>query len=57
MSSPLDPLQLPRIDPLTPMRRVDRQQTPRDQSGRQHSDEPDEDEEDEEDGLHVDVLA
>jgi hypothetical protein len=59
MSSPLDPLQLPRVEPVVAQHRAVRRKEAKDDADRRrHSDEPfDEGEEPEDDGLHVDVLA
>jgi hypothetical protein len=60
MSSPLDPLRLPRIDPAAPLRRVERprRDEQRDEGRGQPYERPDDgDEPDEDEGVHVDVLA
>jgi hypothetical protein len=59
LSSPLDPVWAPRIDPVTASPRVNRRRDKKDeQEGRKHSDEPTPDEEEPEDGgPHIDVLA
>jgi hypothetical protein len=59
MSSPLEPIRIPRIEPPPPPRRLERRPGDKDgSSGRGHSDEQrDEDEQPEDDGLHIDVLA
>ena len=58
MSSPLDPLRFPRVEPLTALRRLDRQRDkPDERRQREHSDEEEQDAEGDEGGPHVDVLA
>jgi len=60
MSTPLDPVAFPRVEPTNPLRRVERRQPKRDESERRPHDEDtgaDEPEDDDDGGLHIDVLA
>jgi hypothetical protein len=59
MSSSLEPVRMPRIEPVTSPRRLKRRNDEdAEEQGRKHSDEPpDEGEEPEDDGVHIDVLA
>jgi hypothetical protein len=60
VSSPLDPVQFPRVDAMDGLRRVERHTPKRDDESRRKREQPENDAEPDEDddgGLHIDVLA